>query len=74
MRKNVTSFFLESNGSFARIFTCHFIFSVFFNFASVAKAAICKSRVHRGTPKGGNMSVPFYLNEMAFLHVFLRAI
>ena len=49
-------------------------FKVFFNFTSVAKAAYCKSRAHRGTPKGGKMSVPFFLNQMAFLHVFLRAI
>ena len=51
----------------------HF-FKLFFNFTSVAKAAFCKSRAHRGTPKGGKISVPFFLNQMAFLHVFLRAI
>ena len=51
----------------------HF-FKLFFNFPSVAKAAFCKSRAHGGTPKGGKISVPFFLNQMAFLHVFLRAI
>ena len=51
----------------------HF-FKVFFNFASIAKAAFCKSRAHRGTPKGGKMSLLFFSNKTAFLHVFLRAI
>ena len=41
-------------------------FKVFFNFASIAKAASCKSRAHRGTPKGGKMSLLFFSNETAF--------
>ena len=49
-------------------------FKVFFNFTSVAKAAFCKSRAHGGTPKGAKISVPFFLNQMAFWHVFLQAI
>ena len=51
----------------------HF-FKVFFNFASVANAAFCKSRAHRGTPKGEKMSLLFFSNETAFFHAFLRAI
>ena len=51
----------------------HF-FKVFFNFASVAKAAFCKTRVHIGTPKGGKMSLLFFSNETALFHAFLRAI
>ena len=47
----------------------HF-FKVFFNFPFVAKAAFCKSRAHRGTPKGGKMSLLFLSNETAFLHEF----
>ena len=125
-RKNISSFFLESNGIFACIFTCHFsflksfsillpfqkqhfasierivvpqkegkchfsfflikrhfcmyfyvpvhFFKLFFNFPSVAKAAFCKSRAHRGTPKGGKMSLLSLSDKTAFLHVFLRAI
>ena len=46
----------------------HF-FKLFFNFPFVAKAAFCKSRAHGGTPKGGKISVPFFLNQLAFLHV-----
>ena len=46
----------------------HF-FKLFFNFPFVAKAAFCKSKAHGGTPKGGKISVPFFLNQMAFLHV-----
>ena len=38
------------------------------------KAAFCKAKEHRNTPKGGKMSVSFFLNQMAFLHAFLRAI
>ena len=51
----------------------HF-FKVFFNFASIAKAGFCKSRAHKGTPKGGKMSLLFFSIETAFWHVFLRAI
>ena len=51
----------------------HF-FKVFFKFASVAKAAFCKSKAHRGTPKVGKMSLVFFSNETAFFHAFLRAI
>ena len=38
------------------------------------KAEFCKAKVHRNTPKEGKMQVPFFLNQMAFLHAFLRAI
>ena len=47
----------------------HF-FKVFFNFASVTKAAICKSKEHRGTPKGGKMSLPFSLMKRHFFMHF----
>ena len=53
-------FFSNQIGIFACIFTCHFVFSKSFSILlAVAKAAFCKSRAHRGTPKGGKMSVPF---------------
>ena len=51
-----------------------YFFKVFFNFAFVTKAAFCKSRAHRGTLKGGKMSLLFFSNETAFFHAFLRAI
>ena len=51
----------------------HF-FQLPFDFVCRPKAAFRKAKVHRGTPKGGEMSVPFFSNETAFLHVFLRAI
>ena len=62
-----------------RHFLMHFyvpfhFFKVFFNFAFVAKAAFCKSRAHRGTLKGGKMSLLFFSNETAFFHAFLRVI
>ena len=125
-RKNVSSFFLESNGIFSCIFTCHFIYSnslsifppfqnqhfaklkcirvpqkedkchfsfsliewhffmhfyvlfhlftVPFDFSAVPKVAFCKSKAHRGTPKGEKMSVIFFSNRTAFFHGFLRGI
>ena len=51
----------------------HF-FKVFFNFPYVAKATFSKSRGHRGTPKGGKMSLLFFSNETAFFYAFLSAI
>ena len=67
--------FLQSNGTFACIFTMHLIFfKVSFNFTLVTEAAFCKSRVRRGTPKGGKMSLLFFSNETAFFHAFLPAI
>ena len=49
----------------------HF-FKVFFNFASVAKAAFCKSRAHRGTLKGGKMSLLFFLiKRHFFMHFYV---
>ena len=50
----------------------HF-FQLPFDFPSLPKLAFRKVKVHRGTPKGGKMSVPFFLNQMAFSHVFLGA-
>ena len=67
-------FFLNQMAFLLVFFTCHFIFSVFFDFASVAKPSFCKSRVRRGTPKGGKMSLLFFSNEAAFFDAFLRAI
>ena len=68
------SFFLIKR-HFCMYFYVPFQFlKLFFNFPFVAKAAFCKSRAHRGTPKGGKMSLPFLSDKMAFLHVFLRAI
>ena len=43
----------------------HF-FNLPFDFVCRPKAAFCKAKVHRGTPKGGKMSVPVSLNQMAF--------
>ena len=40
----------------------HF-FKLFFNFPFVAKAAFCKSRASRGTPRGGKMSHLFFSNK-----------
>ena len=51
-----------------------FFQSLFQFCAFVAKAAFCKSRAHRGTPKEEKMSLLFFSNRTAFLHVFLRAI
>ena len=51
----------------------HF-FKVPFDFSAVPKPAFCKAKVHRGTPKGAKMSFLFFFNQMAFFHVFLRAI
>ena len=61
-----------------RHFLMHFyvkfhFFQLPFDFACRPKAGFSKTKVHRGTPKGVKMSVPFFLNQMAFLHVFLRA-
>ena len=36
------------------------------DFPSVPKPAFCKAKVHRGTPKGGKMSVLFSLIERQF--------
>ena len=60
-------FFMHFNMPF------HF-FKVPFVFSADPKPAFCKAKVHKGTPKGGKISVPFFLNHMAFFHVFLRAI
>ena len=49
-------------------------FKVPFVFASLPKAALCNDRAHRGTPKGGKMSLLFFFNRMVFFHAFLRAI
>ena len=68
------SFFLIKRHFCMYFYVPFHFFKLFFNFPFVAKAAFCKSRAHGGTPKGGKISVPFFLNQMAFLHVFLRAI
>ena len=44
-----------------------YFFKVFFNFASVAKAAFCKSKAHSSTPKGGKMSLLFSLCKKAHI-------
>ena len=49
-------------------------FNVPFDFVCLPKAAFCKDKVHRGTPKRAKMSFLFFFNGMAFFHVFLRAI
>ena len=67
-------FFSNQMAFFMYFYVLFYFFKVFFNFASVAKAAFCKAKVHRGTPKRGKMSVPFFLNQMPFFHVFLRAL
>ena len=68
------SFSLMKRHFFMHFYLPFHFFKVFFNFASVAKAAFCKSRAHRGTPKGGKMSLLFFPNEKAFFHAFLRVI
>ena len=68
------SFFLIKRHFCMYFYVPFHFFKLFFNFIFVAKAAFCKSRAHRGTPKGGKMSLPFLSDKMAFLHVFLRAI
>ena len=50
------------------------LFQSLLNLTSVPKAAFCKSRAHRGTPKGGKMSLFFLSNKTAFFHVILHAI
>ena len=50
------------------------VFKVPFDFACLPKAPFCKSKAHRGTPKGGTMSVLFFSNRTAFFHAFLQAI
>ena len=59
---------------FMHFYVLFHFFQLPFDFVCRPKAAFCKAKVHRGTPKGVKMSVPFFLNQMAFLHVFLRAI
>ena len=67
--------FLSDKTTFLHVFLRAILFfKLFFNFLSVTKAAFCKSRAHRGTPKGGKMSLLFLSDKTAFLHVFLRAI
>ena len=51
----------------------HF-FQLSFDYPFLPKPTFCKPKVHRGTPKGGKMSVPFFSNRMALFHVFLRAL
>ena len=68
------SFFLIKRHFCMYFYVPFYFFKLFFNFPFAAKAAFFKSRAHRGTPKGGKMSVPFFLNQMEFLHVFLQAI
>ena len=51
----------------------HF-FKVSFDFACLSRGAFCKAKAHRGTTKGGKMSVLFFSNRMAIFHAFLRAI
>ena len=46
----------------------HF-FIVFFDFAFLPKAAFCKDKEHRGTFKGGKMSLLFFSNQM---HIFMH--
>ena len=49
-------------------------FQLSFDFPSLPKPAFCKAKVHSGTPKGAKMSFLFFFNQIAFFHVFLRAI
>ena len=51
----------------------HFL-KVPFDLACLRKAGFCKDKAHRGTPKGGKMSVLYSLIERQFFYVFLRAI
>ena len=51
----------------------HF-FKVPFDFSAVPKPAFCKDKAHRGTLKGGKISLFFFSNRKSFLHAFLHAI
>ena len=68
------SFSLMKRHFFMHFYVPFHFFKVSLDFACRPKAAFCKPKVHRGTPKGVKMSFPFFLNQIAFLHVFLRAI
>ena len=68
------SFSLMKRHFFMHFYVPFNFFQLLFDFVWRPKAAFCKAKVHRGTPKEGNMSVPFFLNQMAFLQVFFRAI
>ena len=62
-----------------RHFFVHFyvpfnFFKVPFDSSWLAKAAFCKAKANRGTPKGGKMSLLFFSKRMAFFHAFLEAI
>ena len=73
-KKGHFSFFLIKRHFCIYFYLPFHFFKLFFNFPFIAKAAICKSRAHRGTPRGGKMSHLFFSNKTAFLQVFLRAI
>ena len=47
----------------------HF-FQVSFDFPSLPKAGFFKAKAHRGTPKGGKLSLLFFSNRMAFFMHF----
>ena len=47
----------------------HF-FKLTFDFSFLPKAAFCKDKAYRGTPKGGKTSLPFISNGMAFFMHF----
>ena len=59
---------------FMHFYVPFYLFKVPFDFVCLPKAAFCSDKAHRGTPKGGKISVLFYSNRMVFFHVFLRAI
>ena len=68
------SFSLMKRHFFMHFYVPFHFFQRSFDFVCRPKAAFCKAKVPRGTPIRGKMSIPFFLNQMAFLHVFLRAI
>ena len=63
-------FFFNQMAFFMYFYMLFHIFQLPFDFPFLPKPAFCKGKVHRDTPKGGKMSVPFFSNRMAFFRYF----
>ena len=63
-------FFSNRMAFFMHFYVPFHFFKVLFHFASIPKQAFCKSKTHRGTPKGGKMALLFFCNRMAFFMHF----
>ena len=73
-RKLSLLFFCNQTAFFHAFLRAISFFQSLFRFCLTSKSSIFKSRAHRGTPKGGKMSLVFFSNETAFFNAFLRAI